>query len=468
MKKMLMLMIIGALCLPSLSMLVPFAKSAGSTSAYLTNIVQLTTSSLKDLDPTWSPDSSKILYTAFADSWYRNLWVMNADGTGKVQLTSGSQVEGGGRYSPDGTKIAFIRYVRGNDRADLMIMNSNGTNIQQLTNSGLHHGAPSWSPDGAKLAFYYGGAGTNTNEIHIINVDGTNEVTVLSSTYPYMDPVWSPDGTKLLYSQIDGIWLVSAVPPYDKTHLFTTTIPAADPVFSPDGKYVLYSTGQISTPGNQIYRDICLIDSNGNFIAQLTNDSVIDYPFSWSPNGQYVAFGSVKSGNDDIWRATIVIEGVPHVTLTPSAGFASTTIAGSGFSNSSKITIAWDETIVPSIPSPVTTDANGSFTALISVPTQISPGSHVINASDDSGNWETATFTVVDMTGPQGSAGLQGQQGPKGDTGLQGPTGLQGQKGDTGPKGPTGETQLVLIAFPTAASILALCIAVVALLRKKS
>lgn len=347
-------------------------------------------------------------------------------------------------------------------------MNSNGTNIQQLTNSGLHHGAPSWSPDGAKLAFYYGGAGTNTNEIHIINVDGTNEVTVLSSTYPYMNPVWSPDGTKLLYSQIDGIWLVSTAPPYDKTHLFTTTIPAADPVFSPDGKYILYSTGQIGD-----YRDICLIDASGSFIAQLTNDSMIDYPFSWSPNGTYVAFGSVKSGNDDIWRATIVIEGVPRVTLTPSTGFASTTIAGSGFSTSSEITITWDGTIVPSIPSPVTTDANGSFTALISVPTQTSPGSHVINASDETGNWAGATFSVVDMTGP---TGLQGQQGPKGDTGLQGSTGPQGpkgdtgpqgSKGDTGPQGPPGENQLVLIAFPTAASILALCIAVVALLRRK-
>jgi hypothetical protein len=148
-----------------------------------------------------------------------------------------------------------------------------------------------------------------------------------------------------------------------------------------------------------------------------------------------------------------------------------------GFSNNSAITITWDGTTIPTIPNAVTTDATGSFTALISVPTQTTPRVHTVNAADESGNLATATFTVVDMTGPQGPAGLQGLQGPKGDkgdVGLQGSTGPQGpkgDKGDTGPQGPEGslgETQLVLIAFPTAASIFALCIAVVALLRRKS
>jgi hypothetical protein len=171
---------------------------------------------------------------------------------------------------------------------------------------------------------------------------------------------------------------------------------------------------------------------------------------------------------------------ISSIALTPSTGFASTTVVGLGFSNNSRVTITWDGTTIPSIPSPLTTDVIGSFAALISVPTQTASGVHTVNATDESGNWATATFTVVDMRGPQGPAGLQGQQGSKGDkgdegdTGLQGPAGPQGSKGDkgdTGPQGPAGllgENQLVLIAFPTAASIFALCIAVVSLLRKKT
>ena len=158
----------------------------------------------------------------------------------------------------------------------------------------------------------------------------------------------------------------------------------------------------------------------------------------------------------------------PSLSLTPNTGFSSTTIGGFQFSNNSDVTITWDGTTIPSVPSSVITDTTGRFAALISVPTQTAPGVHTINATDESGNWATATFTVVNMTGPQG---------PKGDTGAQGPTGLQGQqgpkgdKGDTGLQGPPaslGDTQLALIAFPTAASIFALCIAVVALLRRKT
>jgi hypothetical protein len=114
------------------------------------------------------------------------------------------------------------------------------------------------------------------------------------------------------------------------------------------------------------------------------------------------------------------------------------------------------------------------------------------------------------MTGPQGPAGQQGLQGIQGIPGMNGTRwyegngipnagtgvngdycldtangdvyqkqtglwtkigniqGLKGDKGDTGDTGPAGENQLVLIAFPTVASVIALCIAVVALLRRKS
>jgi hypothetical protein len=167
------------------------------------------------------------------------------------------------------------------------------------------------------------------------------------------------------------------------------------------------------------------------------------------------------------------------VTLTPSTGFATTTIVGSGFSNNSAITITWDGTTIPTIPNPLITDTTGNFTAMISIPTQTSPGDHTINATDATGTWATATFTVVNMTGPQGlqgpkgengTQGLQGPQGPKGDTGEQGPIGPQGPKGESGTQGPPGNVQelLLVVAFPTATSILAICIAVIALLKKRT
>jgi hypothetical protein len=152
------------------------------------------------------------------------------------------------------------------------------------------------------------------------------------------------------------------------------------------------------------------------------------------------------------------------IVLTPSSGFASTTITGSGFSDNSKITITWDGTTIPSIPSAVTTDTTGNFTALISVPTQTEPGTHTINATDEDGNWATATFTVTDMTGPKGDTGEQGPTGP------QGPKGENGTQGQQGPQGSPGNVQelLIIVAFPTVTSILAICLAVISLLKKRT
>jgi hypothetical protein len=60
----------------------------------------------------------------------------------------------------------------------------------------------------------------------------------------------------------------------------------------------------------------------------------------------------------------------PGLALTPDTGFASTTIVGSEFSPNSEITITWDGIPIPTVPSPLITDSDGSFTAIISVPTQ--------------------------------------------------------------------------------------------------
>jgi parallel beta-helix repeat protein len=196
------------------------------------------------------------------------------------------------------------------------------------------------------------------------------------------------------------------------------------------------------------------IDVNsGPYQNQSGSDRIGDTSFSISPG---------FTGTEVTDHYPLMVPPTPSAsTLTPQSGFASTTIIGSGFTSTSRVTITWDGTTIPSVPNSVITDASGSFSALISVPTQTAPGAHTVNATDQSGNWATTTFIVVNMTGPQGA---------KGDTGLQGTTGPQGPKGDTGPQGPEaslGVTQLVLIAFPTAASILALCIAVAALLRRK-
>jgi hypothetical protein len=164
------------------------------------------------------------------------------------------------------------------------------------------------------------------------------------------------------------------------------------------------------------------------------------------------------------------IKGFADLTLVPSTGFASTTVSGLGFAPNSSITIAWDGTPIPTVPSPLTTDVNGTFTAIISVLTPLDPGDHVVTATDALGNSAEATFTVVDMTGPQGpqgATGPQGEPGEQGETGLQGPQGSPGATGPQGETGPAGEMPIEYIVIPVIPSIAAIALAIFALIRKK-
>jgi hypothetical protein len=153
---------------------------------------------------------------------------------------------------------------------------------------------------------------------------------------------------------------------------------------------------------------------------------------------------------------------VPYLGLRPDTGFSSTTVVGSAFSNNSEVILDWDGNVIPTVPTKVITDATGNFTAIISIPTQTVPGFYTVSATDEFSNSASANFVVVNMTGQSGPQGLKGD---KGDTGLQGPTGPQGPQG---PAGSSGDPLLVLLAFSAGASILAICLASIALFRKSA
>lgn len=306
MKRILSIIVIGLLLISTFSVLMPSARAeTTSSSAYLTDYIQLTTNPMRDRSPAWSPDGTRIAYSAFDSSdWYRHIWTMNSDGTGKTQITFGNVIDESGDYSPDGTEIVFMRY-RENELLDLWIMNADGSNVRQLTSTGLSHHRPRWSHDGQRLAYAYGSYTVSDDmwEIHLMNIDGSNDVTVFSSSRRgmWLNAYWSSDDSKIICNDFDGIWVVSTSPPYEKTRLLTTAVPVIDMVYSPDEEYILYAQGEIGQ-----YQDLYLVGSDGSFIAQLTNDASIQYQFEWSPDGQYIIFGSRKSGNDDIWRARII------------------------------------------------------------------------------------------------------------------------------------------------------------------
>jgi hypothetical protein len=161
-------------------------------------------------------------------------------------------------------------------------------------------------------------------------------------------------------------------------------------------------------------------------------------------------------------------QAAPRITLTPNTGFAATTVYGSGFFGG-EVFIYWADQRVPTVPVHIYGGDTqlGEFTAIITVPTQTEAGEYVIRAQDTRGTNASATFKVIDMTGPQGLQGLTGPGGPQGPAGPAGPagvTGATGEQGPQGPQGPPGEQGPPGGAGPVAGmSIIAIVLAFVAL-----
>ena len=215
-----------------------------------------------------------------------DIWVMNPDGTGRTNLTSGPEGGGAPEWSPDGTEIAFSR------PEGILVMDADGGNRHQITNEGF---SPSWSPDGNRIAY------NNGASIRIVNADGTNPTTLQfeqggNDFDIESGPVWSPDGSEILvgvqnctFHCVD--FFVLSVMADGSGYDY---IDSGGPIdWSPNGSEVLY---HFDLPGGPpLYR---MVRHSG--VRQLVSEDG-SFGGTWSPDGTKIALAAEHpSGRGEI------------------------------------------------------------------------------------------------------------------------------------------------------------------------
>ena len=153
-----------------------------------------------DRASSWSPDGKQIVFSSTGrnrDGVRRSdIWVMDADGGNPRNLTN-HPIDLSPDWSPDGMKIAF-HSDRNKDwdfeqnlvNMDIYVMNVDGTGFINLTNHPARDRNPDYSPAGLQIAFSSNRDGNW--EIYVMNADGTNPINL--TNHPAWDggPAWGP------------------------------------------------------------------------------------------------------------------------------------------------------------------------------------------------------------------------------------------------------------------------------------
>jgi Tol biopolymer transport system component len=270
--------------------------------------------------PTPNPQPGRIVYESKQlENW--DIWVMNANGSGKTRMTKNVARDSDATWSPDYSQIVFAseRASSGDvPNREIFVMNTDGgesAGVTRLTNQAGKDYDPSWSPDGKRIAFVSKRDGDW--DIYLVRPNGTNLTNLTNNKYTDTDPSWSPDGSRIAFASdrdepgSDPEIYTMKADGTDVRRLTNNDYADGDPSWSADGTRLAF----------ECWRDhnfeICTINVNGTNPNRLTHNEVADSDPSWQRWGEQIVFGSYRTGNGDVYMMNSDGGGVTQLTSNP-------------------------------------------------------------------------------------------------------------------------------------------------------
>ncbi|MDX1673202.1 MAG: hypothetical protein R3314_00265 [Longimicrobiales bacterium] len=160
-----------------------------------------------NLGPALSPDGSRVAYFTERDLFEISLYIADARTGQNIRKVADSQsdqhfdalsfLSSAGAWAPDGQRMAFTVFARGDE--ELALVDLDGNRIERrIRIEGV--GAvttPAWSPDGRTIAL--SGNSGGVSDLYLVDIESGRVTQLTDDRYADLQPAWSPDGTTLAF-----------------------------------------------------------------------------------------------------------------------------------------------------------------------------------------------------------------------------------------------------------------------------
>jgi dipeptidyl aminopeptidase/acylaminoacyl peptidase len=272
-------------------------------------------------DPQFSPDGSRVAFVVSdpltGEKRERHIWLYDKSSNAVRQLTFSEKSESSPRWSPDGTKLAFLSN-RSEGEQQIFLLNMSGGEGVPLTKGKASVNAFAWSPDGRSIAFLSPEPKSDAEEkkekdkddarvvdkqdkqprLRILDLAKKEERVLTTPAWKIEELEWMPDGQNIVVVATNqpasdqfssGIYLVPLRGGMDEMR--APHGPINDVRISPDGKTIGFGGAREDGPEPG---DLWLMGASGGAAKNMTGaslDRTVE-EYRWGKDGTiYIVYG---------------------------------------------------------------------------------------------------------------------------------------------------------------------------------